>query len=457
MRNLAVVLLLAAFPSWAESPADFRSTAVITTTAPDALHRLTLPFEVYRDARRDSADLRVFNARGEAVPIAFGSGERPARETLPAVALPIFPVLATGAQPRSDLDVQVRSNSDGTIVSVQGRQRGAAAPPRATSWLLDASQLQRPMRALVLEWDVGPGTELATVHVEASDDLKSWRTLASRAPLLRLEQAGQRLEQPRVEISGARAKYLRISAEPAAFVLRAVQAEPEEVVKTVPRLTRSVAATPGTKPGEYLFDLGARLPVEAVRVVLPTPNSVAPFAVASRDGESAPWQPATSATFYRLLRDATEIQSPAMEIGRRFARYWSIQLDPRSPGIGDGVPTLETQWRPAQLVFVARGDAPYQLAFGNPEARRAILAVSELIPGYEPHAELNLPEAKVGEVRAIAASNTPWRRLLGDTSPRKLVLWAVLLAAVLALGWMAWRLQRQMRAEGAPHEDKPRG
>jgi Protein of unknown function (DUF3999) len=455
MRMFALATLAAALNASAEAPSDFRSVAPVTVTTPEALHRLTLPFEVYRDARRDLGDLRLFNAQGEALPSAFAGETQATREAPPAVSLPIFPVAAAPGRERTfnDLDVVVRSNPDGTIVSVHGSARGATTS-RPAAWLLDASQFRKPVRALVLEWDVMPGTEIAKVTVQASDDLKAWRTLAARAPVVRLEQSGQTLLQPRVELGAQRMKYLRVTAEPAAFMLRAVHAEPEEVVKPAARLSRTVPASAGTKPGEYLFDLGASLPVEAIRVVLPNLNSVAPFAVASREGESGTWQPVTSATFYKLIRDGAEIQSPAIEIGRRTARYWSIRLDPRSPGIGNPPPTLEVQWRPAQLVFVARGAAPYQLAFGNREARAAVLSVSELIPGYEQGDELKLAAATLGEVRATGVADGPWRRLIGDANPRKLVLWGVLIAAVLALGGMARRLRREMRSpgEGGPPE-----
>ena len=35
------------------------------------LQRFVLPFDAYRDSRRDLADVRVFNANGEPVPIAL--------------------------------------------------------------------------------------------------------------------------------------------------------------------------------------------------------------------------------------------------------------------------------------------------------------------------------------------------------------------------------------------------
>ena len=448
MIRLWLGAALAAASAFADSPADYRSSAPVTPSGSDALHRVTLPFEAYRDTRRDFADIRIFNAAGEAMPIAFGSEPEASREALPAVVLPIFPINAAPGEPAisgKNLDVVVRSNSDGTIVSVQDRStRGASRRERPAAWLLDASRLKGPARSLAVDWDVGPGTEDPRVTVEASDDLKYWRTVASRAPLLRVEHAGLQLSQRKVDVGSLRAKYLRLTGEPAAFVLRSVAAEPELVVTPVPRLKRVVPAAAGTKPGEYLFDLGARLPVEAVQVRLGATNSVAPFTIATREGESGEWRRVTAATFYRLVRDGAELESPAVELGVRSARYWSIQLDPRSPGLGSAAPSLEVQWRPAQLVFVARGEGPFALAFGNPDAKRSVLAVSELIPGYERRADLKLSEARLGDVVSVARSGDALRQVIGDASPRKVVLWAILVLGVVALGWMAWRLRRQM-------------
>jgi hypothetical protein len=282
------------------------------------------------------------------------------------------------------------------------------------------------------------------VSVEASDDLRSWRSVASRAALLRLEQGGQVLSQPRVEVGSLKAKYLRITGEPAAFALRSVKAQPGDVVSPIPRSVKRVVAANGLKPGEYVVDLGARLPVTALRVVPAEPNTIAPFTIETRDTPApGPSRRVTSATFYRLTREGAELESPPLEITPAAGRYWVMHLDPRSPGIGAAMPSLEVQWRPAQLVFVARGPGPYSLAFGDAQAKRAFLAVNELIPGYERRAELKLPEAAVGPVATRAED--PLRRMLGDVSPRKVALWAVLVLAVAALAFMAWRLRGQMK------------
>ncbi len=444
MKRAFLAVAIAATSAWAEEPADFRSSAAIHAKAGESVQRVALPFEAYRDARRDLADLRIFNGRGEALPFAFASEEEAKREARASIRLAVFPVMAAASGRPENLDVVVRTDNEGAIVRVEGRRAGSGTP-RPVAWLLDASAVKDPLRALLPQWNARPGAEVASVTVEGSDDLKTWRTLTSRAAVVRIEQAGEKLEQRRVDLGAQKAKYLRVTAQPEAFELSGAEVELGEVVTPPAREKRIATAAAGAKPGEYLYDLGARLPVEELRVVLPEVNSIAPFAVSARETPGASWQRIGSATFYRLMRGGVEIEAPALAMGHRPARYWMLQLDPRSPAPGGAAPSIEARWRPAQVVFVARGEGPYTLAFGNPDARATLLAVSQLIPGYEAHAEWKLPEASLGEVKGSVAAGGGWRAILGDTSPRKALLWAVLVAAVLVMAWMAWRLQRQMR------------
>ena len=443
MRKWMVVCLLA-LSAHADSPSDFRSTAPVTPAAGDPLQRLTLPFEVYRDARPDLADLRLFNAKGEGLPIAFAGTPEPTRETPRTTSLSMFPLYSRApatADSSSRIDIRVKSGRNGTIVSVQeSGPRGEAQRPIA--WLLDATQLETPVRNLIVDWNSGPGLEVARITVEGSDDLKSWQTLASGASVLRAEQGGRVVSQMRVNVGSEKMKYLRLSATPADFVLRAVTAEAATSTRPAPRVTTTAQGKPGAKPGEFVYDLGARLPIEAVRLKFGEVNSVAPFTLRAGDDPTKPGRQVANATFYRLVREGVELESPKVEVGRQSARYWVAQLDPNSPPPGGGPPTLEAEWRAGQLVYVARGDGPYTLAFGNPEAKRVMLEANQLIPGYERLAELKLPQGQVGAVAGGASGDEWWRKAIGDMPPKKVALWAVLLVAVFALAFMALRLAR---------------
>jgi len=448
MRFLALVACCASLAAFAEEPSDFSASAPVTPGTRDALQRFTLPFAAYRDTRRDLADVRVFNANGEPVPIALAGDPEAEREAPRTVALPIFPVTtlaSTGGTKGTEVTVRTQ---DGTLVAVRGRgvARRAAVP---VAYLVDASQLTDPLAALVFDWNAAPGTQVVRVSVEASDDLQAWRN-AGRASLVRVTQGDRVLEQPRASLAPAtKSRYYRVTWSGAPeLALRAVRGEYESGVRRAKRESITVAGRAGEKPGEFVFDLGARLPVEALRIVPAEPNSVASFAILARDPPETEWRRVTSAVFYRLERDGTQVESGAVDVGRHPAREWMARVDPRSGGIGSMPPKLEAQWRATQVVFAARGPGPFHLAFGDPEAKPAWVGVSTLIPGYKRGDELKLPEASVGAVEGgpPRASFLPAR--LAAIGARKLALWATLLVAVAALVFMAWRLHRQMRAAG---------
>lgn len=425
----------------AQRPAEFRSGATLTLASDEALHRFTLPLEAYRDTRRDLADLRVLNGADEPVPFALAGAEERPREPARIVALPAFPV-STAIGDGSDVGVYVRTGRDGAVISVAPRARPTS--PQATAWLLDASKLLDAAQALLVEWEPGPGTEVVHVHVDESDDLRAWRRVVTGAALVRVSQGTEVLSQPRIDFASRRARYLRVVGASPSFRLRAARAEVVAETPELPRQVRRVAGVASGTEGEYLFDLGASLPVETIRLRFASRNTVAPVTILSRDAASADWRRVSDGTAYRLTRGGAEVESPALEIGRRADRYWLARIDPRTGGVGAEPPALEAGWRPAQVVFVARGEPPFRLAFGNPLAERASLPLPSVIPGYERHAELALPVATVGEVATTSLRGDGWRRYLGEDGGRRLLLWVVLVVGVLLLGTMAWRVSRQV-------------
>ena len=448
MRSLALIVTCAAFGVLAEEPSDFSASAPVTPANADALQRFTLPFAAYRDARRDLADVRVFNANGEPVPIAFAGDPESTREMPRFVKVPVLPVSTLEAMPAGAGTEVAIHMQDGTLVEVHGG--GGAAKAKnvvPVAYLLDASQLAEAVVGFELYWDATPGTEVVPISIESSDDLQSWRTVA-HATLWQLRQGASGVAQLRARLgSASKAKYYRVtwSAAPA-FRLQGVSAEYEGRIRSAPLETLTVDGRAGEKAGEFVFDLGARLPVEGLRIVPAESNSIATYAVLTHNPTDTQWRYVMSGVFYRLQRAGTEVESAPQLIARRTAREWMARVDSRTAGLGNAPPKLEVLVRRAQIVFVARGPGPWRLAFGDPDAKPAWVGVSTLMPGYKRGDELALPEAAVG-----AIEGGPPRRVsflparIAAVGPRKLALWATLIVAVAILAFMAWRLYRQMR------------
>jgi hypothetical protein len=467
MKKLIVAgMVLAAGAAFAaERPAEFAYGVTLEADGKDALYEVTLPAAAYRGVvRADLADVRVFNGAGEVVPHAWRPRRTAGTEPVAPVALTLFPLKAEAGTDVDRISIRVRRGPGGqsSVDVISAGARTGSSEKRTVGYLVDLTALDRALRAIEFEWKPVPDGFAGKLRVDASDDLGTWRTVVAAAPLVSLEVAGQRLQQKRVELPQQKAKYLRLS-----WVAQGARAAPPELAsargepvdKTVEAAREWTQAEPakGEKPGEYLFDLRGRHPVDRVRLHLPEPNTVVQVELLARDKSEAPWRPVTRGVAYRLRRDGSEITSPELSVGVTTDRYWLLRVDQRGGGVGAGMPKVEAGWAPHSLVFAARGAPPFQLAYGNRDAKPAAYAIEALIPGYRDTGGSPIRAAKAGPQQTINVSGAQaleQRELGGEGRLKDAIdwkrwsLWGALVLGVLVLGAMAWRLVRQLN-EGA--------
>ncbi|MEO6749294.1 MAG: DUF3999 family protein, partial [Casimicrobiaceae bacterium] len=289
------------------------------------------------------------------------------------------------------------------------------------------------------------------VRVDGSDDLATWRPLADNAVLMAAEANGRRVARERVALAALPAKYLRVSFLPGAPspVLAGVRGEFAYRVSEVPRQWRD--ATPvanADRPGEFGFDLGGHFPVDRIRLALPQINTVAPAQLFVRAGPEDPWSPVAAGLFYRLRRDAGESLSPPLAVPPTAVRYWKLAVD--AGALGARAPALSAGWIARPLVFAARGNGPFELAYGSALAKPAALPIATLVPDYDRRTSpASFGVASVGAAQvapAMAALRAPIDR-------KRWLLWAALALAMIVLGAMALQLTRDMRGTPAKAAD----
>lgn len=455
MKPLAAVLaLLPVLAVAQERLSEQPYTAPLTVTEADSHYRFTLPPAVYRGmARRDAGDLRIFNAAGEAVPYAVVRREAQTVAPPPVRGVKLFPLYGDAAKGLDSTQVRVARSASGTVINVSSAPAQGAARRRLLGYLLDASELKAPQEALLLNWAAREGFT-GSARVEGSDDLKYWSGLVSNAPVLYLEHAGARLERSRIDMHGARAKYLRLSfnAVPDDFVVKEIRVELRADKSEPEREWQSLAGeAAGDKPGEVQFDTGGFFPVDRARLALPQPNTVAQVQILSRGRSEDPWRSVASGTVYRLNRDGTELRSADIRFAANADRYWLLRVEQRGGGLGSGEVRLEVGWLPHEVVFAARGDAPFTLGYGSRLAKPGALPVATVFPGY-PERDITAARlARVGEVAgkaepsAFAADPARYVRNAIETGQvKKWLLWTALVIGVLVVVWMAFRLLQDL-------------
>jgi hypothetical protein len=450
-----IPLLALAICSAAFAAPQFHHTAPLLLEGKGAIYATLLPAEVYRGiARRDLGDLRVLNGAGEVVPHALerqAATERKAGSSLP---LAFFPLLGAAGRPVEDLKLTVERKPDGTLKAVVATGGGRAPQPRVVGYLIDASAATASMRELRFAWEAGSEGTTLDARLEASDDLRSWRAAGS-GPLIVLRRGEVVLERRALELRPQRAKYFRLSWRPGQNdpKLSGVTAQFVDAASDTPRSWLRFEGAAGAKPGEYVFELPPGLPVDRLRFELPQENTVVSASLVAQERPGAPERRIASAVLYRMQHGELKLVNPDLQVAAAGdmageKKRWLLRVDARGGGLGSGMPALQAGWIPHRLVFVARGEAPFQAVFGNPDAVSGAMPVQSLVPGHATDKPVPALGARFGDVAtrelpaltpAVVAQN-----YFEEMDRKKLWLWGSLVAAVLVIVGMAWRLTREM-------------
>jgi hypothetical protein len=454
IAHLAGALLLAntAAALGADKPEDFAVRFSVETVPNASLQRLTLPREALAALQTaDAADVRLFNGKGQSVPIA----PVPHRKETIALAprdWPIYPVMATQQQQSlGNLSLRIEKTADRSVVRViEGANTEPAAATRQIATLVDTRPIKGPLAELTVDAELTPGEPVA-LTVAASKDLKNWRTLAQDVPVFRFGADGPGSTE--VPLPGAHLEdeYLRISWPPGvAFGLRGVRITPAAGTAPPQRLAVPLAAKPDGKG--FVIALPFATPLQALDIRPADANTLVPVRLSGRSVRGEPWRTLATGVAYRLHADSSESFGPPLELNGATMRELRIE-----PATGDFVfasaPHVTALLLPQEWIFVASGPPPFTLAVGRAGAETTRLPLASLIPGHTAGAEDKLPAARV-DVASITrqppAKLSRISQALGASSSRSLVLWAVLIGGVLVLGGVAWTVMRQMKPSDTP-------
>lgn len=434
MKRVLILALVHAGAALAEppKPQDFAYGFSLSVAEEAPLYSLTLPEAVYlQSVQPQLGDLRVFNAQNQPVPHALR--QPPVADQSDRHPVPVFPLPAEADA--ADLAVRVQTDQHGAVIAVSPAAGARTVPG---GYLLDLSRLPRPAERLHLSWAAAEGF-VSGVRLAVSDDLTDWRPLGS-ATVAELSYDGHRLRRDSIELPRVQARYLRLQLEADAPAIAAAQAEVREAGEA-PWLWRS-AELAQAAPDALVFDAGGQLPAQRLDLSFALPNQLVSVRVSSAQSPEGPWRLRHTGAFYRLKLGETELRGTPVELGRVNERYW--RLEPVDPGadLAASPPQLRLGWQPQELVFVAQGAGPYLLAYGSGQVEASGSALPQLLRDLQSNRALIRP-ATLEDKRVLGGAEA----LLPPRAPlpwRKWLLWAVLVIAAAALGFMAWKLAREM-------------
>jgi hypothetical protein len=448
VRSLVTALIVTAAVSTAGAqtgPRDFARGIEVRTGPGGAMFRVLLPRDVYVVTTQPGLDdLRVFNASGTPVPTSIRqvAPSAPAKDQW--VSVPVFP-LSTTAATGLGTAAHVKIDRQGAVVEVSGN---APSGETLTSYLLDASALNVALGGIALDWQTpADASFLGHVRVDGSDDLNRWRTLQSSAAIAQMRQGAFTISQGDIELSGARAKYLRVWWPMELRAATGVTARVRPQRRSPPVEPRWEFLTPTPipgSPGAASYDTGGRFPVERLDLEFADATDAASVTIRSRADSSDDLRDRHNGLFYSLAESDTRLSSTPAAVARTLDRYWTIETE-RDGGWGGRPPRLKVGWYPQELLFVARGDGPYTLAYGSGRVGRDDAPIDALLANLDGEGRQPIREATLGAPYDLGGTAA----LAAPRSWRREVLWTVLIVAVLILGAFALRVFRESSTPGA--------
>lgn len=448
--SLFAACLLISAQAWA-------TTFRLDTAGGEPLYQSPLPVEVYNYSRNnDLHDISILNAAGETVPYALlpSAPMRPLASMVRTVRLPVFTVQTKAPATADDLRLALKESNDTTTISIT---RKADDKDVRTLFLLDAGEKHDAIQKLTLDW-AGSDGKLMEVELLASDDLNSWTNIGNATLLKITNTAGAVLQDSIVPNSPSKARYLQLRTvnEVEGFNLTSVEAQMASYSIVTPKLLwqklQFIGRTQNNQHTNIEFEAAGHYPAESVRVGLPDDNTITTVKINVRNKVSESWRNLAEASIYRLVQQKKTLSNPDIVLPLTTARYWQLQFNTDSGGIGAASPTLSLGWPTQTIVWNARGSAPFTMQVGEAATTSSNrIRIETLIPDYKAEKIQQLPVTTIQfEAAQTAATSIPVNNTWSTPADNKRWwLWGGLLLGILVLAGMALSLLKSGTASSS--------
>lgn len=420
-------------------PEDFAEGVPVVPAQSGSAYQLRLPEPVYAlSTRSDLSDIRVFNRAGQVVQHALCAPPEERRIRAHPVVAHGLPLGRAGKAP----GMLAIDTGDGLRVR---RWQQSESPAAATAagdfeYILDTREVKAPITELRLDWRwrSPEGREELPIRVDASEDLKQWRTVVRRSTLLRV--GDDALENATVALPERAYGFLRLIPEDERardWLQGAAALTTDTEVDAVSLTWVAAERRPGASENAtaYLFERSRPTLARQWRLRLPGPNRVVRVRLDSRAEASAAWHSrfrgAVASGRDAVVTDAHAIEATA-------DRFWRLGVVSGTEALAGAPPGLEFGYWPLRLGFLAQGEGPFLLAYGS----------GRVAPAQ------TLDCAALGE-QPVAARALQERRTLGgdaalrpppETIPlRRWALWGVLILGAALVAAMAVALLAKPR------------
>lgn len=435
------------------APADFLWRATLEAPSRASLVRVQVPGEALMRLQTTAGhDLRVFDGQGQRVPFAFSAPTPPAvpeRQATPLVAALSQVPLSGGRPPRGAVLARLTLDSVTHSLGLRPTDGADAAAPTRSGGppvaVFDTREFGAPWTGFIVEGRM-PANAAVALRAWVSDDLVTWQPVPVAGRLYRFDgedaPVNDTLEFPRpLDLQG---RYLRLDwpDQPGVRI--------EAVTGLIGAGAAPLRGPVGTLPDPLVrgpvaaeWHLGFATPIAELLLQAERPDTLAPVRVLGRNRASEPWRPLAHGLVYRQGSAGREALNGPITLPRVSMRLLRVEATHGSRLDKLGL-RARVRFDPLEVVFVAAGMPPYQLAVGRAYTPPAAMPIS-MLAATAPTGIDALPQAGITQTNTAPPPPPPlWQRWLPTgVDSRAAGLWLVLGTAALSIIALTWSLRRR--------------
>lgn len=477
---LAICLIFFLSPTVAAEVADlglvdenFAFSAAIST-GKQSVRQFEIPYEVLQGIQRqDYGDMRIFNNQNQSIPFSVTVVKPQSQQHSNEYELDFFTLPnKTGQHQRMQIEIdKYMSRFSFKALSIDSDKQSYIIIKNAYS--------DKDLDKLQLSWAASNHAFSVKLKLEQSDDLEHWRTIKHNTTLYYLKHDSTLLIKDTIFFpKPSNARYLRISFNQQHDFLSSVikisgyyrhqsQIELEN--------WKTLTLKPGENAHEWLFNTDSVAPVIKIAFDIPQSGMVYQGTLFSKHSspivkpaisnksqfkkevkkilhypnrkspeQNNTWQYQQRFAQFRLLTESGEINSQALSMPNIIKdSLWRIVLKQPLTLLPEQVPKINIAWHPVILTFLAQGEGPYRLLFGNPNMKPLRSSLNTTLTDGQIETVMldtvNIVKKPLSTTKSGALAS--WFKQMNW---QKILLWLLLCSFVLLMATMAYKLYLDM-------------
>jgi hypothetical protein len=218
--------------------------------------------------------------------------------------------------------------------------------------------------------------------------------------------------------------------------------------KDKPRKTLAIASKRfDAKTRSFYFTTNGYYPVDKISIRLTPKNAILLATLSSSNKENGPWLTRYSGLIYNLEKNGKDVSPSEISLSSTNDKYWRLSANEARDGLANMAPSMEIGWLPHQLVFVAQGNPPFRLAYGNSQLTQKNDAGLGLLLSQQSGEEIP-GKASIGPQLTFSGNNALLPPPPDNSMQWKsIILWSVLVLGLIVLLTMVIRLYKQMDSD----------